>query len=66
MNLNLTLDPARELAETKEVLGDVRGILKLRMKRPDVTAARIVVIGKLLNLMDEVEAKASQPEGLAA
>ena len=66
MNLNLTLDPERELAETKTVLGDVRDILKLRMKRPDVTAARIVAIGKLLNLMDEVEAKASQPEGLAA
>ena len=67
MTLTLELEPEREASEVREILGDMRGLLKIRMKRPDATAARIIAVGKLLNAFDDLEAHLPpaqpQPEG---
>jgi len=65
MNLTLHIEPEREASEVREILNDMRGLLRLRMKRPDATAARIVGVGKLLNVFDEIEQQLPQakPEG---
>jgi hypothetical protein len=65
MTLTLQIEPEREASEVREILNDMRGLLRLRMKRPDATAARIVGVGKLLNVFDEIERQlpANQPEG---
>lgn len=65
MNLTLHIEPEREASEVREILNDMRGLLRLRMKRPDATAARIVGVGKLLNVFDEIEQQLpqAQPEG---
>ena len=67
MTLTLQIEPEREASEVREILNDMRGLLRLRMKRPDATAARIVGVGKLLNVFDEIEqqlpAQPPQPEG---
>ena len=55
MTLTLDIEPTREAAEVREILTDLRSLLKLRMKRPDATAARIVGVGRLLNVFDELE-----------
>lgn len=69
MTLTLQIEPEREASEVREILNDMRGLLRLRMKRPDATAARIVGVGKLLNVFDELEqqlpARVTQPEAQA-
>lgn len=61
MTATLKLEPEREAAEVREVLGDVRSLLKLRMRRPDTTAARIIAIGKVLHVVDDLEEGTRQP-----
>lgn len=52
----LDLNPTAEAQELHAVLTDIRELLMLRMKRRDVSPTRVVVIGKLLNHIDEIEA----------
>lgn len=52
----LNLDPKAEAQELHSILVDVRELLMIRMKRKDVSPTRVVVIGKLLNHIDEIEA----------
>jgi hypothetical protein len=70
MTLTLNIEPQDEAAAVRELLSDFRNLAKLRLKRPNITAARIVGAGKLLNVFDEIEqqlpAAQPQPEGLAA
>lgn len=56
MITRLDLNPSAEAQELHSVLTDIRDLLMLRMKRKDVSPTRVVVIGKLLNHIDEIEA----------
>lgn len=55
--MTITLDiPEQDEAEAvRSLVGDLRDLVKLRLKRPNITAARIVGAGKLLNVFDEIE-----------
>lgn len=70
MTLTLDIQPQDEAQAVRELVGDLRSSLLLRMKRPNITAARIVGVGKLLNIFNEIEQQLppeeSQPEGAAA
>lgn len=71
MTLTLELNPQEEAQAVRELVTDFRSALKLKLKRPHITAAHIVGAGKLLNFFDDIEkqlpeATQPQPEGLAA
>ena len=55
MTLTLELDPQEEAQAVRELVNDFRSALKLKMKRPHITAAHIVGAGKLLNVFDDIE-----------
>ena len=46
----------------RELVNDLNGLLKLRMKRRDLTAGGVIAIGKMLSVLESVSA-ATQPEG---
>jgi hypothetical protein len=66
MTLTLEIPEQDEAEAVRSMVGDLRALVLLRVKRPNVTAARIVAGGKLLNIFDEIEHQlpaAPQPEG---
>lgn len=67
--MTLAIDPQLKARELHEVIGDIRELLLLRMRRKDASATRVVVIGELLNHFDEIEAvngTEAQTEGATA
>jgi len=66
MTITLEIPEQDEAEAVRSMVGDLRGLVLLRLKRPNVTAARIVAGGKLLNVFDEIEQQlpaAPHPEG---
>lgn len=59
------IDTQREAEEVRDILGDLRGMLKLSMRRPDITAARMVGVSRVLVMLEEFEARMGR-EGTAA
>lgn len=55
MNITLNIDPQDEAEAVRSIVKDLRDLVHLRLKRPGITAARIVGAGKLLNVFDEIE-----------
>ena len=70
MTITLEINPQDEAQALRELTNDLRGLVKLKMKRPHVTAADIVAAGRFLNVFDEVEAQlpapVAQPEASVA
>lgn len=55
MTITLEIPANDEAAAMRSLVGDLRDLVNLRLRRPGVTAARIVAGGKLLNFFDEIE-----------
>lgn len=55
MTITLGLNPQDEARAVRELVSDLRNLVKLKMKRPQITAAHIVGAGRILNVFDEIE-----------
>jgi len=55
MNITLNIEPHDEAEAVRSIVKDLRDLVHLRLRRPGITAARIVGAGKLLNVFDEIE-----------
>lgn len=65
MTVILSIPEQDEADATRSLVSDLQELVKLRLKRPNVTAARIVAGGKLLNVFDDIlkQLPEPQPEG---
>lgn len=67
MTLTLELEAEREAPEMRELLGDLRELLRLRMHRKSTTSGGMVASAKLIRAFDDLEAGlVDQPEAAAA
>lgn len=55
MNITLNIEPHDEAEAVRSFVKDLRALMMMALKRPGITAARIVGAGKLLNVFDEIE-----------
>jgi len=70
MTIELNIPEQDEAEAVRALVGDLEELVKLRLRRPNVTAARIVAGGKLLNVFHDIKeqlpAQGAQPVAQAA